>query len=146
MAHPQSMETVRSLSSDDPRASAFCDAGGPEIFHAIAYRNEIWQADPFDVATIHAEARDVFRGLVARAGMIPRPNSGRILLLMGESGSGKTHLMRVFRNWVHGGQRGYCGYMQMTSAIDDYGRYVLNNLIDSLSHPKIARAGFSLLA
>ena len=118
---------------DDPRALAFCAAGGPEVFHAVAHWNDIWRPDPFDVETIHGEARDVFRTLVARASASPRPTSGRILLLMGESGSGKTHLMRAFRNWAHGERRGYCGYMQMTSAADDYGRYVLNNLIDSLS-------------
>ena len=102
-------------------------------------RNEIWRPDPFDVETIHDEAREVFRRLVARASMTPRPTSGRILLLKGESGSGKTHLMRAFRNWAHGERRGYCGYMQMTSAADDYGRYVLNNLIDSLSTTVVTR-------
>ena len=121
--------------SADARDLAFLAPGGPEVFHAVAHRDQIWRPDPFDVESIHAEAREVFRSLVARAGATPRPDSGRILLLMGESGSGKTHLMRAFRNHVHGGQLGYCGYMQMTSATDHYGRYVLNNLIDSLSHP-----------
>jgi hypothetical protein len=87
------------------------------------------------VETIHGEAREVFRRLVARAGMTPRPTSGRILLLKGESGSGKTHLMRAFRNWAHEGHRGYCGYMQMTSAAEEYSRYVLSNLIESLGRP-----------
>ncbi len=117
----------------DPRDLVFRSPGGPDVFHAVAHWDEVWRPDPFDVETIHEEAREVFRGLVARASMTPRPTSGRILLLKGESGSGKTHLMRAFRNWAHGGRRGYCGYMQMTSAADDYGRYVLNNLIDSLS-------------
>ena len=61
--------------------------------------------------------------------------SGRILLLLGESGSGKTHLMRAFRNQVHSRHRGYCGYMQMTAFTGQYGRYVLNNLIESLDKP-----------
>ena len=125
----------------DPRDLAFRSTGGPEVFHAVAHRNEIWHPDPFDVETIHEEAREVFRGLVARASMTPRPASGRILLLMGESGSGKTHLMRAFRNWTHEGRRGYCGYMQMTSATDHYGRYILNNVIDSLSQPYYAPFG-----
>jgi len=132
---------VDAETTTDPRVRAFCKPGGPEIFHAVAHRNEIWRPDPFDVETIHEEARDVFRGLVARAGMTPRPDSGRILLLMGESGAGKTHLMRVFRNWVHERESGYCGYMQMTSGADDYSRYVLNNLIDSLSQPYFERNG-----
>src|SRR5207245_2780850 len=68
-------------------------------------------------------------------------SSGRILLLQGEAGSGKTHLMRAFRNWAHEGGRGFYGYMQMTSATNQYSRYVLNNLIDSLDQPYDERAG-----
>ncbi len=126
---------------DDPRARAFCSPDGPEVFHAIAHWNDIWRPDPYDVETIHEEAREAFRRLVGRASAIPRPTSGRILLLMGESGSGKTHLMRAFRNWAHGEGRGYCGYMQMTSAADDYGRYILGNLIESLGRPYHAPTG-----
>ena len=136
--------------ADDPRARAFCSPEGPEVFHAVAHWNDVWRADPYDVETIHAEAREAFRSLVARASMTPRPTAGRILLLMGESGSGKTHLMRAFRNWLHGEERGYCGYMQMTSAANDYGRYVLNNLIDSLSRtyyePKSEVSGLKRLS
>jgi energy-coupling factor transporter ATP-binding protein EcfA2 len=130
---PPSPRDVAAAVPEDPRVRAFCSPDGAEVFHAVAHWNDIWRPDPYDVETIHEEARDVFRGLVARASMTPRPTSGRILLLMGESGSGKTHLMRAFRNWAHSERRAYCGYMQMTSAADDYGRYVLNNLIDSLS-------------
>src|SRR5207253_2703170 len=58
-----------------------------------------------------------------------------ILLLLGESGCGKTHLMRAFRNWAHRRDLAYCGYLQMTTATDRYGRYILSNLIDSLERP-----------
>ena len=91
----------------------------PELFHAVAYRNDIWKADPFDVESIHEEARTGSTGSSNRAGRPPGLDRGRILLLLGESGSGKTHLMRAFRNWVHRGRRGYCGYMQMTASTDD---------------------------
>ena len=43
--------------------------------------------------------------------------------------------MRAFRNRVHSRARGYCGYMQMTAFTGQYGRYVLNNLIESLDKP-----------
>ena len=43
--------------------------------------------------------------------------------------------MRAFRNQVHSAHRGYCGYMQMTAFTSQYGRYVLNNLIESLDKP-----------
>lgn len=133
MPIPELPLAERSSLLDDPRARAFCSPDGSEVFHAVAHWNEIWHPDPYDVETIHEDAREAFRKLVARASMRPLPASGRILLLLGESGAGKTHLMRAFRNWTHGGGRGYCGYMQMTSAADDYGRYILSNLIDSLS-------------
>ncbi len=131
--------------SADRRAAAFCSPGAIEVFHAVAYRNDIWKDDPFDVETIHDEARSVFQRLVSRAsvGSGASASAGRILLLQGEAGSGKTHLMRAFRNWTHSGGRGYYGYMQMTSATSQYGRYVLNNLIDSLDQPYFEQAGES---
>jgi len=134
----------------DARARSFCSPEGPEVFYPVAHTGDVWRPDPFDVESIHAEAREVFRGLVARAGTTPRPTSGRILLIKGESGSGKTHLMRAFRTWAHEGGRGYCGYMQMTAAAEDYGRYVLNNLMDSLDkayhHPHGETTGLARLS
>ena len=126
---------------DDPRVLAFCSGSCPDIFHAVAHKHEVWLEDPFDVESIHVEARDVLQRLVDRATTPPGPDSGRILLLLGESGCGKTHLMRAFRNWSHDGGRAYCGYMQMTTATNDYGRYILNNLIDSLEHPYVETRG-----
>jgi Helicase HerA, central domain len=125
----------------DPRAVAFCAVDAIEVFHAVAYRNDIWKEDRFDVETIHDEARSVFQRLVTRASAFPGASAGRILLLQGEAGSGKTHLMRAFRNWTHAGGRGYYGYMQMTSVTNDYARYVLTNLIDSLDQPYFESAG-----
>ncbi|HEY8505025.1 MAG TPA: hypothetical protein VIL46_10620, partial [Gemmataceae bacterium] len=122
----------------DPRArllEAFCSPASAEVFHPIVYQHDIWTADPFDVEEIHAEAREVFQRLLHRAGAEPPPKSGRVLLLKGQSGSGKTHLMRAFRNLTHGGELGYCGYLQMTSQTDNYARYLLSNLIDSLDQP-----------
>ena len=116
----------------DERTAVFCSARYPELFHACAYANDVWKHDPFDVEAIHRGAREKFRRIVGR---ILEPNGlgvGRMLLLLGESGSGKTHLMRAFRNQVHSAGEGYCGYLQMTAFTTHYGRYVLNNLIDSL--------------
>jgi len=125
----------------DPRALAFCSTEHPEVFHAVASRSDVWRDDPFDVETIHEEARSAFQRLVHRASNVQGASTGRILLLQGEAGSGKTHLMRAFRNWTHGGGLGYCGYMQMTSATSHYGRYILNNLIDSLDQPYHSQTG-----
>src|SRR5262249_12533207 len=120
---------------DDPRVAAFCSPRLPELFHAFAYANDIWRPDPFDVEAIHPAAREALQRLVggvrATSGLPP----GGILLLLGESGCGKTHLMRAFRNQVQARESGYCGYLQMTAFTGQYGRYVLNNLIDSLDKP-----------
>jgi hypothetical protein len=138
------MEPISRADADadaDPRIAAFCSPERPEVFHAIAYRNDIWKDDPFDVETIHEEARATFERLVRRAAQPSGAAAGRILLLEGEAGSGKTHLLRAFRNATHSRGRGYYGYMQMTSATSHYGRYVLNNLVDSLDQPYFEPAG-----
>ena len=116
----------------DPRIRTFCAPEGREVFHSICHAKEICSPDPFDVRSIHAEAREVFETMLARATTPPGTASGRTLLLLGESGSGKTHLMRAFRNYVHGRGLGYCGYLQMTSPTHNYGRYILSKLLASL--------------
>ena len=73
--------------------------------------------------------------LLNRAGRTPPPPSGAVLVLLGEAGSGKTHLMRAFRTRAHGQGLGYCGYLQMTAEASNYARYMLTNLIDGLEQP-----------
>lgn len=126
---------VNPVQTPDSRIAAFCSEELRDLFHAFAYSSDVWKADPFDVDSIHAGARTWFDRTVSRVLQPSGLPSGRILLLLGESGSGKTHLMRAFRNRVHAHHRGYCGYMQMTAFTGQYGRYVLNNLIESLDKP-----------
>jgi len=87
----------------DPRDVAFCRADGPEVFSSVAHGSQIHERDPFDVESIHTEARDVFHRQVVRA-TTPEQHSygyGRTLLVLGDSGSGKTHLLRALRHQVH---------------------------------------------
>jgi ABC-type dipeptide/oligopeptide/nickel transport system ATPase component len=105
------------------------------VFSGIVHGNQIWTPDPFDVDTIHVEAREAFARLLNRASSSELPPHGKTLLLLGEGGSGKTHLMRAFRTAAHAVGGGYCGYLQMTSKTDNYTRYILSNLIDSLEQP-----------
>src|SRR5690606_27502574 len=100
---------------------------------SIAFPTEVWRADPCDVETIHTEAREQFDRLL-RTAADGENQVGRILLLRGESGSGKTHLMRAFRTRTHGSGDGYFGYMQMTTA-SSYGPYILRKLMESLEQP-----------
>ncbi|AMV35883.1 AAA family ATPase [Planctomyces sp. SH-PL62] len=117
------------------RVAAFCSSAAADPFHAVATASDVWRPDPYDVESIHGRVRAWFDRAVERARDVSGPSSGRLLLLLGESGSGKTHLMRAFRSKVHGAGRGYCAYMQMTSYTGDYPRYALNNVIESLDRP-----------
>ncbi len=131
------MNVVAPLTSTaaDRRRAAFANPSGPEVFTSVVHGNQIWTPDPFDVESIHPEAREMFAKLVNRAFAAPPPTCGKTLLLLGEAGSGKTHLLRAFRNKVHADSSGYCGYVQMTTRADNYARYILANLIDSLEEP-----------
>ncbi|MGH8612243.1 MAG: ATP-binding protein, partial [Gammaproteobacteria bacterium] len=121
------------MNAQDARLTAFCSTACPELFHAIVHRHEIFRHDPLDVPSVHEEARRAFASLLNRVGAgLPY---GKILLLLGEAGSGKTHLMRAFRSEVTSTASGYFAYMQMTSSETNYAQYVLTNVIDSLHQP-----------
>jgi len=126
----------------DPRIDAFCRSDGPEVFSSVAHGSHIHERDPFDVEAIHAEARETFHHQLLRATTPEQAlrGHGRTLLVLGESGSGKTHLLRALRTQVHSQRLGYVGYLQMTSEVGDYARYVLRNLIDSMERPYDAPA------
>lgn len=121
----------------DPRAVAFCRPDGPEVFASVAHGSQIHTRDPLDVESIHAEAREVFHRQVVRASTPEQVQRGhgRTLLVLGESGAGKTHLLRALRTQVHSSRMGYVGYLQMTSEVGDYSRYVLRSLVDSMERP-----------
>ncbi|HRW11073.1 MAG TPA: AAA family ATPase, partial [Caldilineaceae bacterium] len=121
--------------STDPRLQTFCSHQGLDVFHSITHQNQIWKPDPYDIETIHAAGRAAYERLLNRIDSNTVSDSGRILLLLGESGAGKTHLMRAFRNQTHEQQKGFFSYMQMTSAVSNYARYVLRNTIDSFDKP-----------
>jgi hypothetical protein len=116
----------------DPRETAYCSPGSAEVFHAVAHGNDVFSPDLFDIEQIHAEARTAFSRVLDHAG---KGGAGRMLLIKGVAGSGKTHLMRAFRNQVHGEQQGFVVYMQMSTRVANYARYILANLIDSWDRP-----------
>lgn len=116
----------------DLREAAYCATDSAEVFHAVAHSAEVFTSDPFDVDTIHKDARFAFGRLLDRAS---EAKFGKILLIKGEAGSGKTHLMRAFRNQTHGEHLGFAGYMQMSTRVSNYARYILSNLIESWDRP-----------
>lgn len=122
------------MSATNEQAHAFLTER-TEIFRSVEDRQQIWVDDPFDTSSLHTEAREVFSSLLANATGAEPPTSGRMLLILGDAGAGKTHLIRSFRSHVHKSRTGYVGYLQMVSGASNYARYVLSNLIDSLDQP-----------
>jgi energy-coupling factor transporter ATP-binding protein EcfA2 len=119
----------------------FCSRVKEDIFHPITHHNQIWQPDPYDIGSIHQESRDCFERLLNRINVLEKLDSGRIMLLLGNSGAGKTHLMRAFRNYTHEKALGYFAYMQMTSSVSNYASYALHYTIDSFDKPYCESSG-----
>ena len=95
------LKPIDSTETVDARLQAFLLPGCRDIFRSIATPIEIWRADRFDVESIHEPARSEFERLLTISSRTPAPSSGAILVLLGEAGSGKTHLMRAFRTSAH---------------------------------------------
>ncbi|MGE0856194.1 MAG: helicase HerA-like domain-containing protein, partial [Hyphomicrobiaceae bacterium] len=107
--------------------------------HSITWEDDIWRADPVDVEEVHQKARRKFYDLLAEitAGRGARGASAqaRILLFHGQSGAGKTHLIRALRTGAHRKGKAYLGYAQMSPDIANYADYYLRRLIASLERP-----------
>ena len=106
--------------------------------HSITWEDDIWRADPVDVEEVHQKARrkyfDLLDGVTASRAGAPATQS-RILLFHGQSGAGKTHLIRALRTGTHRTGKGYLGYAQMSPDIANYADYYLRRLIASLERP-----------
>ena len=105
--------------------------------HSITWEDDLWRADPVDVEAIHAPARRKFAELLD-AVTAERGGSGvqaRILLFHGQSGAGKTHLIRALRTAAHRAGKAYFGYAQMTPDVANYADYYLRRLVNSLEKP-----------
>jgi Helicase HerA, central domain/AAA ATPase domain len=105
--------------------------------HSITWEDDVWRADPVDVELVHAKARarftEVLHGIVdSRAG---QASQARMLLFHGQSGAGKTHLVRALRTSAHRAGTAYFGYAQMTPDVANYADYFLRRLINSLEKP-----------
>src|SRR5215470_2051642 len=104
--------------------------------HSITWEDDLWRADPVDVEAIHAPARRKFKVLLETVtnGEGAR-GQARILLLHGQSGAGKTHLIRALRTSAHRAGKAYVGYAQMTPDVANYADYFLRRLVHSLEKP-----------
>ena len=104
--------------------------------HSITWEDDIWRADPVDVELVHARARKRFTEvLTGVAEQAANPSQARMLLFHGQSGAGKTHLVRALRTAAHRAGTAYFGYAQMTPDVANYADYFLRRLINSLEKP-----------
>lgn len=112
------------------------------VFSAVQQASSIFENDPFDVEAVHRAARTSFEQLVTQATMRPYvPDLGQMLVVLGDSGAGKTHLLRGFRRHVQEGNRGFVVYAQLQSRTEDYSRYLLFHLVESLSRRYSEQSG-----
>jgi hypothetical protein len=133
-------ETATMGQAVDRRVQAFL--APCRVFSAVQQASSIFENDPFDVEAVHREARLSFEQLVAQATMSPHiPDLGQMLVVLGDSGAGKTHLLRGFRRHVQEGHRGFVIYAQLQSRTDDYSRYLLFHLVESLSRRYSEQSG-----
>jgi hypothetical protein len=123
------MEVEADVAPDADRVSGVFE-------HSITWEDDLWRADPVDVEAIHAPARRKFAELL-EAVTSGKASAGqaRILLFHGQSGAGKTHLIRALRTSAHRVGRAYFGYAQMTPDVSNYADYYLRRLINSLEKP-----------
>jgi Helicase HerA, central domain len=104
--------------------------------HSITWEDDIWRADPVDVEIVHAHARRKFNELLDTVTAAQgAQGQARILLFHGQSGAGKTHLIRALRTSAHRSGKAYVGYAQMTPDVANYADYYLRRLVNSLEKP-----------
>jgi energy-coupling factor transporter ATP-binding protein EcfA2 len=104
--------------------------------HSITWEHDIWRADPVDVVEVHGPARRKFGALLETVTSGHGADTqARVLLFLGQSGAGKTHLLRALRTAAHRQGKGYFGYAQMTPDVASYADYFLRRLVHSLEKP-----------
>lgn len=139
----------RDASTRDRRVEVFLKPS--PAFAAVQQASSVFDYDPFDIDAIHTETSLVFQAMVEQARTdSERGDRNRFLLVLGLSGTGKTHLMRSFRRYVHEEAHGYVSYAQLNSQSDDYARHLLQQTISSLqrsyARPSGPRTGLRQLA
>jgi energy-coupling factor transporter ATP-binding protein EcfA2 len=112
---------------------AFLDPRARDVFASVEGPNQIWEPDPFDVPSIHDGAREAFEHAFEQALSASEAEPGSQLLLLGDSGCGKTHLLRAFRASVQEPARGYFAYLHLRTGVSDYRRYLLHHVVDSFT-------------
>src|SRR5579884_2927182 len=123
------IETIDLAAWERARFDAFLSTRANDVFASIVQPGEIWTREGDDEETIHIEARRVFSECLELAADRSRGGErGRILLLPGDAGAGKTHLMTAFRREVERRHAGYFAYAQMSTDLE-LRRYLLRTVV-----------------
>ena len=117
--------------------------GSPDYYaaafeHSITCEEDVWKSDPVDVEEVHSNESQKLYEVLGKVAGSPNGNGAgqaRILLFHGQSGAGKTHLVRALRTKSHRDGQAYFGYAQMTPDVANYADYFLRRLINSLEKP-----------
>ncbi len=118
----------------DERLKILRSAFARHVFDVTASEKDFWQSYPYDVPSLHTQARHAFVRALEDA-THPEVKTGRLLLLLGESGVGKTHLMRALRNHTHVSNKGYFIYVNMGTVPGNFQYHLLDRVITCLDQP-----------
>src|SRR5262245_41827667 len=113
------------------RLAALHAAERAGVFSSVVLGARFWTEDPLDVPTLHAEARRQFRDLLEA--LRADPIASRLMVILGEVGSGKTHLLRALRATAARDYDAVCAYAQFNSPGDRFERHFLGRLVSSCS-------------
>lgn len=91
--------------------------------------DKAWDSDVIDVESIN---RTAFARSLESIELVRTLGQSRGLLLAGETGSGKTHLLQRVRRRVQQDDRDYFVYLHLPSAPDRFFRYLLQILMNDL--------------
>src|SRR4051812_5892403 len=117
-------QTAAATTDSDPfdcRDEVFVERGH-EVLGSVVQGTQMALPDPFDVDALHADARRAFLDTLDQ---VRADATSRILLIRGEAGCGKTHLIRSLRAQAHANGLGVIAYVHMTSEHGDYRQYLL---------------------
>lgn len=114
----------------DERLAALVAGVQHDLFSSVVLGQRFWTDDPLDVPNLHSEARISFHRLLDA---LRGQGTSRMMLVLGEVGAGKTHLLRALRASATHGYDAVCAYAQFNAPGSQFDAHFLNRLVQSCS-------------